>query len=166
MRRLDYIFVSHSDKDHVSGIYELIELCDNTFEIGTIVLPDISGGKGDASMDELALTAKEAGIDVKYAIAGDSVRAGGNAGRVDMAEKAGGTAEKTETGLDRIFLLGRYENISPKNGEMVSQTLKVLYLEMLETNPNPIQEPYEVWHQQMAGMAVGKYPKRLLAHRP
>ena len=59
--------------------------------------------------------------------------------------------------LDRIFLLGRYENISPKNGEMVSQTLKVLYLEMLETNPNPIQEPYEVWHQQMVCMAMGKY---------
>ena len=59
--------------------------------------------------------------------------------------------------LDRIFLLGRYENISPKNGEMVSQTLKVLYLEMLETNPNPIQEPNEVWHQQMVCMAMGKY---------
>lgn len=126
VRRLDYIFVSHSDKDHVSGIYELIELCDNTFEIGTIVLPDISGGKGDASMDELALTAKEAGIDVKYAIEGDSVRAGGtaggvdiagrtgrdtggvdiagkaggNAGGVDIAGKEGGNAGKTETGLE------------------------------------------------------------------
>ena len=40
---------------------------------------------------------------------------------------------------------------------MVSQTLKVLYLEMLETNPNPIQEPNEVWHQQMVCMAMGKY---------
>ena len=40
---------------------------------------------------------------------------------------------------------------------MVSQTLKVLYMEMLETNPNPIQEPYEMWHQQMVGMPMGKY---------
>ena len=35
---------------------------------------------------------------------------------------------------------------------------------MLETQPNPIQEPYEMWHQQMVGMAVGKYPKGILAH--
>ena len=41
VRRLDYVFVSHPDKDHISGIYELIELCDNTFEIGTVVLPGI-----------------------------------------------------------------------------------------------------------------------------
>ncbi len=48
---------------------------------------------------------------------------------------------------------------------MVSQTHKVLYLEMLETCQHPIQEPYEVWHQQMVGMAMGKYPKGILAHR-
>ncbi len=34
VRSLDYVFISHPDKDHVNGIYELIELCDNTFEIG------------------------------------------------------------------------------------------------------------------------------------
>lgn len=42
VRSLDYVFISHPDKDHVNGIYELIELCDNTFEIGTVVLPGIS----------------------------------------------------------------------------------------------------------------------------
>ena len=41
VRSLDYVFISHPDKDHVNGIYELIELCDNTFEIGTVVLPGI-----------------------------------------------------------------------------------------------------------------------------
>ena len=35
---------------------------------------------------------------------------------------------------------------------------------MLETCPNPIQEPYEVWHQQMVGMAMGKYSQGILAH--
>ena len=47
---------------------------------------------------------------------------------------------------------------------MVSQTHKMLYLEMLETSPNPIREPHEVWRQQMVGMAMGKYPKGTLAH--
>ena len=41
---------------------------------------------------------------------------------------------------------------------MVSQAHKELYLEMLETCPYKIQEPHEVWYQQMVGMAVGKYP--------
>ncbi len=40
----------------------------------------------------------------------------------------------------------------------------MLYLEKLETSPNPLQEPHEMWHQQMVGMAMGKYPQRILAH--
>ena len=36
VRSLDYVFVSHPDKDHISGIYELIDMCDNTFEIKTL----------------------------------------------------------------------------------------------------------------------------------
>lgn len=36
IRSLDYVFISHPDKDHVSGIYELIDMCDNTFEIKTL----------------------------------------------------------------------------------------------------------------------------------
>ena len=41
-----------------------------------------------------------------------------------------------------------------------------VYMEMLETSADTLQEPTKMWHRQMAGMAVGKYPKRLLAHRP
>lgn len=91
VRKLDYVFVSHPDKDHISGIYELVELCDNTFEIGTVVLPGIrrtgvsvgslagsySGSMAaDDGMSELEETLKAAGIKVVYANAGDCIKSG------------------------------------------------------------------------------------------
>ena len=81
VRSLDYVFISHPDKDHVNGIYELIELCDNTFEIGTVVLPGIrqttAVKKQDCDdMSKLERTLKAAGINVVYADAGDSIKSG------------------------------------------------------------------------------------------
>lgn len=74
------------------------------------------------------------------------------------------TSDGIRPWLDRILLLGRYEKVSPANGGMVSQTFAQLYLEMLEARPYSIQESYEMWHQQMAVMAMGKYSQRILAH--
>ena len=81
VRSLDYVFISHPDKDHVNGIYELIELCDNTFEIGTVVLPGIrqtTAVKKQAGddMSKLERTLKATGINVVYADAGDSIKSG------------------------------------------------------------------------------------------
>ena len=81
VRSLDYVFISHPDKDHVNGIYELIELCDNTFEIGTVVLPGISRAaavkkQADDDMSKLEMILKNAGINVVYADAGDSIKSG------------------------------------------------------------------------------------------
>lgn len=82
VRSLDYVFISHPDKDHVNGIYELIELCDNTFEIGTVVLPGISRAaavkkQADDDMSKLERILKNAGINVVYADAGDCIKSGG-----------------------------------------------------------------------------------------
>jgi len=48
---------------------------------------------------------------------------------------------------------------------MAAQSHTHVYMEMLETSANTLQESTTMWHPQMAGMAVGKHPKRLLAHR-
>ena len=48
---------------------------------------------------------------------------------------------------------------------MVAQPHTHVYMEMLETSANALQESAKMWHLKMAGMAVGKHPKRLLAHR-
>ena len=47
---------------------------------------------------------------------------------------------------------------------MVAQSITHVYMEMLETSADTLQEPATVWHSQVAGMAVGKYPKGILAH--
>ncbi len=71
VRSLDYVFISHPDKDHVSGIYELIDMCDNTFEIKNIVLPDINDTQG--TLSEISEAAYSAGINVLYAGRGVAV---------------------------------------------------------------------------------------------
>lgn len=40
---IDCIFISHTDNDHISAVMELIKMCDDTFSIGSIVMPDIKG---------------------------------------------------------------------------------------------------------------------------
>lgn len=74
VRSLDYVFVSHPDKDHISGIYELIDMCDNTFEIKNIVLPHINNT--DETLLEISKMADRAGINVLYACMGDALSAG------------------------------------------------------------------------------------------
>ncbi len=39
-----------------------------------------------------------------------------------------------------------------------------VYMEMLEKSSDALEESTEMRHRQMAGMAMGKYPKGLLAH--
>ena len=74
VRSLDYVFVSHPDKDHISGIYELIDMCDNTFEIKNIVLPHINDT--DETLLKISKMADRAGINVLYACRGDALSAG------------------------------------------------------------------------------------------
>lgn len=74
VRSLDYVFVSHPDKDHISGIYELIDMCDNTFEIKNIVLPHINNT--DETLLEISKMADRVGINVLYACRGDVLSAG------------------------------------------------------------------------------------------
>ena len=47
---------------------------------------------------------------------------------------------------------------------MAAQSHTHVYMEMLETSANTLQESTTMWHPQMAGMAVGKHPKGILAH--
>ncbi|MDY5805958.1 MAG: DNA internalization-related competence protein ComEC/Rec2 [Lachnospira sp.] len=69
--RLDYVFISHSDSDHINGIIELIEMQDSSFRIKTVVMPDISFKLKDENYKELVEKAKQAGVKVLYANAGN-----------------------------------------------------------------------------------------------
>lgn len=66
-RKLDYVFVSHSDRDHYSGIKELLE--DNTVFINNFVLPDIANP--DEAYLELEQRAEAKGCRLYYMKKGD-----------------------------------------------------------------------------------------------
>jgi competence protein ComEC len=68
---LDYVFVSHTDKDHISGISELIEMNGLTFKIKTLVLPYYSKADSEENYMQLRQSAENAGIRVLYASAGN-----------------------------------------------------------------------------------------------
>ena len=75
--KLDYIFVSHTDSDHVNGVYELIEMVETgEVEIGCLVLPEAGRNCADSGYPELAETAEKAGISVMYLQAGAGMRSG------------------------------------------------------------------------------------------
>jgi competence protein ComEC len=66
---LDYAIVTHSDKDHISGLKELIEK--EQITIRYLVLPNIKT-KDEAYM-ELETLAKEKGISLQYISTGDVI---------------------------------------------------------------------------------------------
>lgn len=77
VNKIDYIFISHSDSDHVNGIIELMDLTDNTFAIQNIVLPDIISQNTitpDDSYMNIIKKAKEKGIHILYASDGWGMR--------------------------------------------------------------------------------------------
>ena len=66
-KELDYVFISHSDSDHYSGIVEL--LGDNLISISNIVLPKITNP--DAAYSELEEMATSKGCHIYYMETGD-----------------------------------------------------------------------------------------------
>lgn len=74
VRCLDYIFVSHGDSDHYSGIVELVERQENGVKISTIIFP--SNYKKDVELLELAKMASRYGIRVAIMDSGQMISEG------------------------------------------------------------------------------------------
>ncbi|MCI8429860.1 MAG: DNA internalization-related competence protein ComEC/Rec2 [Lachnospiraceae bacterium] len=71
VRTLDYVFISHMDQDHISGLRELAEECrgGGGFRIGHAVLPKLS--VRDEACEEMEAVFREAGIPILYMGVGD-----------------------------------------------------------------------------------------------
>lgn len=70
---LDFVFVTHADEDHVSGIKELMEESkEGGIRINTLVLPDIEGK--DDSYIKLEELAKKCKIRILYVKRGDMIQ--------------------------------------------------------------------------------------------
>ena len=72
--RLEAVFLSHPDEDHVNGVIEMIEQTGKTgIKIGCLVLPDVSREQKDSGLLDLRQLAKEHGIPVRYIGSGDVI---------------------------------------------------------------------------------------------
>lgn len=70
---LDYVFISHSDSDHYSGINELLE--EDWIDIKCVVLPAITNP--DEAYQELVYLARNRGCQIFYMKKGDSLEVDG-----------------------------------------------------------------------------------------
>jgi competence protein ComEC len=76
--RLEGIFVSHPDRDHLNGILEILEMTatgETALEVGRLFLPEWM--KGEPEDREVRERAERAGIPVFYLASGDSLTADG-----------------------------------------------------------------------------------------
>lgn len=71
---LDYVFLSHGDTDHYSGIEELLGRQETGIRIRNLVLP--VNYKKDEALTDLAVTAVEAGVRVLVMKSGDQLQDG------------------------------------------------------------------------------------------
>ncbi len=73
---VDYVFISHADTDHISGILELLDMQDSTFVVKNMVLPDIKGKESQEKYMELVDKAESVGVNVLYVAEDDCYSSG------------------------------------------------------------------------------------------
>lgn len=75
--RLNAVFVTHSDADHISGIEGMLRDSGETgIEIGCLFLPDVGKESRDESYHGLEELAADASVPVRYLHAGDRLESG------------------------------------------------------------------------------------------
>lgn len=72
--KLDCVFVSHGDADHINGVEEMIERTTYGVKIGCLVLPALY--EKDEALYRLALSAKKNGVNVAVLEAGRAITEG------------------------------------------------------------------------------------------
>lgn len=72
--KLDYVFVTHMDADHINGVKELLEPHIGEIPIGNLVLADIK--TEDEVYQELKILAAAKGIPILYLKQGDTIQDG------------------------------------------------------------------------------------------
>lgn len=71
---IDYLFVTHSDSDHMNGVYQLLEYKINKENyVKKLILPDIDDGLKDEQYKELENIAKKQKINVMYFSKGNAI---------------------------------------------------------------------------------------------
>lgn len=74
IRKVDYLLMTHSDEDHISGQQELMESCQvSGVEIGCYLVPDLPEEARDSNYQQMIATAQRANIPVYFINASDAL---------------------------------------------------------------------------------------------
>ncbi|MBR1472508.1 MAG: ComEC/Rec2 family competence protein [Lachnospiraceae bacterium] len=72
--RIDYWLITHPDRDHCSGLIEMLSGDMGGIRVGALVLPDAAGAAEDCA--EMIMLAQARGIPVQWNAAGEVIRGG------------------------------------------------------------------------------------------
>ena len=78
--------------------------------------------------------------------------------------EAQGETDLCNPRVGKLLSACRDAQLSEGYRRMVAQSHTHVYMEMLETGANTLQESPKMRYYQVDGMAVGQHPKGLLAH--
>lgn len=73
VRRIEGIFLSHGDKDHISGIEELLEMADNHIRIERVILPGLDESALEREFGEIIELCHQKNIDIYLMSEGESL---------------------------------------------------------------------------------------------
>ena len=135
---LEAVFVSHGDKDHYSGIEELLENKEtDRIRIKRLVLPATANAEG---CERLALLAMEQGIEISYVQEGDKITddiltlvcLNPAAEKEQRAVESGNTGNATETAQDvneqsQVFYLTYGDFSALLTGDVTGEAEKGMY---------------------------------------
>jgi len=77
IRRIDYMIMSHSDEDHISGQRELLENLQSGIKTGCYLMPYLPRESQNESYRKMQETVMKAGVPIHFLNTGDSIWMGG-----------------------------------------------------------------------------------------
>lgn len=122
---LDGIFISHTDKDHLSGVQELLEYMEKgltTIRAGYLVLPGWS--EPPQAWTDLARTAKKAGIKTVTGNTGDIIHSGAATFEVLWPESTARGKDVNEEAMVMELIYGEFQMLF--TGDIGADTEKKL----------------------------------------
>lgn len=110
--RVDAVFVSHTDADHINGIEEIFQMIrtgQTSLRISRLVFPGTTAE--DPDREKLALLAVQAGTEVSYMNVGDQVRAGPVSWQALSPPSKGQTGDINEDSLVLLLEEGGFQGL-------------------------------------------------------
>lgn len=132
---IDACIITHEDKDHISGVMELLEaMPDGGIQIGNLILPDCALDSREDSYKELEEAAGSAGVPVSYIKRGDTLFTGSDDISISCIGPEQGLRTEGANAHSTILFLKCGEFTSLLTGDVEEEGLSSLN-EFMESDP-------------------------------